>query len=436
MIWESRDMHRKIISRYFFYRRSQGWTRERLEAYQDEMLRRLIRHAGRFVPYYRKLFREIGLDAEKFQGRSDLAKIPLLDKETVRTRCRELIADNAAKFGVVWDSTSGSTGTPLHFLLDQGARADKLCALIRSYQWAGYTLGKKAFSLQSYYLRNRCWEYKKLYRVLRFDSNQLKRVNAEEVISILRRWKPRFYMGFPFDLQMLARFAQQAGLTLPSPDSMVTYGETLSTVRRRALQESYSCPVFDFYSQHECVSMIAECEQHFLHLVDDFAYHEIIDSGGSDATEHLRGELVGTGYYNFAMPLIRYRTRDEIILSDDGGPCACGRVFRRVKEIIGKQCDYIETPDGRILGAVMSHSMDRGQGVVMSQCVQDAPDHLYVNLITDESFRDETFQALEADLRKRVGEEMKIEFRQVSQMEKRPGGKTPFLLSKIGNQYT
>jgi phenylacetate-CoA ligase len=428
-------MIRKIIPQYLFYRRSQYQSRERLEAYQDERLRRLIRHAGRFVPYYRKLFREIGLDAEKFQGHSDLAKIPLLDKEIVRTRFRELIADNAAKYGGVWDSTSGSTGTPLHFLVDQGARVNKLCALIRSYQWAGYSLGKKTFSLQSYYLRNRNWEFKKLYRVLRFDSNQLKRESAAEVIPVLRRWKPRFYMGFPFDLQMLARFALQAGLTLPSPDSMVTYGETLSAARREALQEAYGCPVFDFYSQHECVSMIAECEHHSLHLVEDFAYHEIVAADGSDATERLRGELVGTGYYNFAMPLIRYRTRDEIILEQEGEHCACGRVFRRVREIIGKQCDYIETPDGRVLGAVMSHAMDRGQGVVLSQCVQDAPDHIYVNLITDESFRDESLRALEEDLRKRLGGKMKIEFRLVSQLEKRPGGKTPFLLSKIGNQY-
>ena len=429
------DIIPNIAGAYFFYQRSQHWSRGRLEAYQDEMLRRLIQHAGKHVPYYRDLFREIGLDPQLFRGREDMHKIPLLDKEIVRTRQKELIADNAEKFGIVWESTSGSTGTPLRLIVDRGARSNKLVALIRSYQWAGYTLGKKTFSLQSYYLKDADFEYNRLYRVLRFDSNRLKRESAIGVIKVLQKFKPKFFMGFPFDLLMLSRFAAEEGLSIPAPDSMVTYGETLSAHKRASLESAYRCEVFNYYSQHECASMIAECERHSLHLIDDFAYHEIVDNEGQSIGKSGVGELVGTGFYNYAMPLIRYRTRDDIVIDKNSPPCACGRNFTVIKEIIGKQCDYIETPDGRLLGAVMSHSIDNGRGVIVSQCVQDALDHVYVNLVVDETYDEESQRALERDLRKRLGEEMQIDFKIVPQLEKRPGGKTPFILSKIGHEY-
>ena len=429
------DIIPNIAGAYFFYQRSQHWSRGRLEAYQDEMLRRLIQHAGKHVPYYRDLFREIGLDPQLFRGREDMHEIPLLDKEIVRTRQKELIADNAEKFGIVWESTSGSTGTPLHLIVDRGARSNKLVALIRSYQWAGYTLGKKTFSLQSYYLKDADFEYNRLYRVLRFDSNRLKKESAISVIRVLQKLKPRFFMGFPFDLLMLSRFAAEEGLSIPAPDSMVTYGETLSAHKRASLESAYQCEVFNHYSQHECASMIAECERHSLHLIDDFAYHEIVDVEGQSIAKIGTGELVGTGFYNYAMPLIRYRTRDDVVIDKNNPTCACGRNFTVIKEIIGKQCDYIETPDGRLLGAVMSHSIDNGRGVIVSQCVQDALDHVYVNLVVDETYDEESQRALERDLRKRLGEEMQIDFRIVSQLEKRPGGKTPFILSKIGHEY-
>ena len=424
-----------LISRYLFYLRSHKWSRQRLQAYQDHRLCKIVRHAGKNVPYYRKLFQEIGFEAEKFRGRVDMGKIPLLDKEVLRTREEEFMADNAEKYGITWDSTSGSTGTPLHLIVDDSTRVNKLIALIRSYHWAGYTFGKKTFSLQSYYLKNADTEYNGLYRVLRFDSNRLKKETALKVLMTINKIKPKFFMGFPFDFLMLSQFAAEAGMEINPPDSIVTYGETLSDKKRELLESAYKCKVYDYYSHHECAAMIAECKHNTKHLIEDFAYQEIVDENGEELTDGETGELVGTGLYNFAMPLIRYKTRDTVTMESNGWTCVCGRKFRIVRRIFGKQCDYLHTPDGRVLGAVMSHSIDQAKGMVMSQCVQDAVNHVWINMVTDSTFDENSLHELEKGLRKRLGNEMKIDFRKVSQLEKSRGGKTPFILSKIGNVY-
>jgi len=426
-----------VLQRYMFYLASQRWDRRKIESYQDDQLKRIVKHAAENVPYYRNLFREINFDPNKFIGRVDMHKIPVLDKEILRTRKKEFIAENANKYGINWDSTSGSTGTPLHFIVDHATKAHKLAAVIRSYQWAGYFPLKKAFSIQSYTFDNpeaffRHYHFVNLWR---FDAKRFKKATALKVIKMINDIQPKIFIGYPFSIFMLSRFAEKEGLSINPLQSIVTAGETLSERRRALLEAAYVCKVYDFYSHHENVAIITECEHQTKHICEDFAYNEIVDGNGEDASERGIGELVGTGFYNYAMPLIRYKVGDTVILNTEDTTCRCGRHFKAVKEIVGRQNDYIEIPDGRLLGNVLEHSVDNAKGVMLSQCVQDAGNHIYVNLIIDKAYNDESTKALERGLRQRLGDEIKIDFKIVDQLERNKSGKTPFIMSKIGHEY-
>lgn len=127
----------KWMSRYAAYTRSARWSKSKLHAFQDNKLRKIIQYAGKHVPYYRELFAQIGLDTKSFRGRDDLHKIPLLDKETLRTRPEEFISDEAGKLNCRTEKTSGSTGTPLEILLDEESRINKMAASWRAHVWAG-----------------------------------------------------------------------------------------------------------------------------------------------------------------------------------------------------------------------------------------------------------------------------------------------------------
>ncbi|MCF7920344.1 MAG: hypothetical protein K9N06_10585 [Candidatus Cloacimonetes bacterium] len=420
----------RVLERSFFYRRSQHWNSVQLLNFQNARLKKMIRYAGLHVPYYRKLFSEIGLDTLQFRGVEDMQKIPLLDKETVRTRKDELLSDEANERNMTWDSTSGSTGTPLHFVLNDAVMANKIAALLRSFGWAGYMLHSRTLMVQSYYYKNADFQSSRFYNVIRYDSNRLSKTTALKLVAELIRKPVKIIIGFPFDIVMIGRYAAEAGKQIPSPQAIITYGEKLSAERRKLLIEYYHSPVFDFHSMHECSAMISQCPQGNLHLIEDFSYMEIVDANGMKTAT--KGLLAGTNYYNFLMPLIRYNTRDAVQPADR--ICDCGRPFRVVDEIFGKECDAIKTPDGRILGAVMSHSVDKAKGVVMSQCVQDKIDHLIIRIIADSSYDADSQVALEAGLRKRVGNEMKLDFEIVSSLEKTPGGKTPFIISRIKDQ--
>ena len=138
----------QVFGRFMFYQRSQHWSRQRLEDHQNAKLKEVVKYAGKHVPYYRKLFKEIGLDVESFRGLEDIEKIPLLDKEQLRTRADEFIADGATQKRHEWVKTSGSTGTPLKILVSEQGRANMTAAMFRAMWWAGYRPYRKRFLIK------------------------------------------------------------------------------------------------------------------------------------------------------------------------------------------------------------------------------------------------------------------------------------------------
>ncbi|MBT7469026.1 MAG: hypothetical protein HN692_01305, partial [Candidatus Cloacimonetes bacterium] len=225
------------------------------------------------------------------------------------------------------------------------------------------------------------------------------------------KFKPKIIIGFPFDITMIAKFATEKNISIHSPKTIITYGETLSLKRRLLLEKYYQTKIYNFFSMHECSAMISECENGNLHIIEDFGYTEILDKNDNYSDN---GTLIGTSFYNYSMPLIRYKIGDQVEM--EKSKCNCKRNFRIVKEIVGKQCDYIETPAGKILGAVMSHSIDNAKGVIVSQCIQDSKNHLVIKLVIDKFYNEISEKKLEADLRKRIGNKMKIDFEMVTQL--------------------
>ncbi len=427
-IWE---IPISVLFHYIKYNVIQYKDQDSIKNFQLKKIRALLTHCHQNVPYYRDLFKNIGLNDPDKISWSDFQQIPLLDKETIRRNPDLFIADNAEKFGITKDSTSGSTGSPLHFLLSNSIQANKIAALLRSFNWAGYSFFMPTLNVQSYYFQDRDFKFNPFYRSLRFDSNRLSKQSCISLSEQIKKVKPKIILGFPFDIVSIARFLTEESIKIPLPKAVITYGETLSDRRRELIERFYQAPVYDFYSMHEGSAMISQCNKGSYHLIEDFSYMEIIEQKTEDQIN--QGNLVGTNYYNYTMPFIRYKIRDNVELSDE--KCTCGRSFRVIKKILGKQCDYIQTEDGRFLGAVMSHSIDQAGGVILSQCIQESLTKITVNLIVDKDYNHQSQQNLESGFRKRLGNKMEISFKIVDQLEKIKSGKTPFIISKIGNKY-
>jgi phenylacetate-CoA ligase len=136
--------------------------------------------------------------------------------------------------------------------------------------------------------------------------------------------------------------AAQLGVDLKAlPLRVGVFGaEPWTDSMRRHIESATNIHAFDIYGLSEIIGpgVAIECPCHDgLHIFEDHFYPEIIDpESGRVLADGQEGELVLTTLSKWAMPMIRYRTRDITALIP--GACACGRSLRRMRRI-GRRSD-------------------------------------------------------------------------------------------------
>jgi phenylacetate-CoA ligase len=112
-------------------------------------------------------------------------------------------------------------------------------------------------------------------------------------------------------------------------------GETIPDGTREFIAERLGARSAGIYSCQEIGAIACECEAapHY-HVAAENALVEILDESGRDVAPGGRGRVVVTGFYNYAMPFIRYELGD---LAEAGSaPCGCGRAAPIIARIEGR----------------------------------------------------------------------------------------------------
>ena len=93
---------------YYLYslQRRAYWGVEKLEKYQSEQLRRVIRFASKHVPFYGRQFRELGIDVGSIRSRDDLNKLPILRKSEIKRNLNDMISNESSTGSLKMLSTS------------------------------------------------------------------------------------------------------------------------------------------------------------------------------------------------------------------------------------------------------------------------------------------------------------------------------------------
>jgi len=123
--------------------KTQWLTRGGISKLQWRRLRALIDYVYCEVPYYHRIFRERGLKPNDIKTKEDLAKLPVLKKDTVRKNFNDLISRDFPTEKLIASSTGGTTGEPLRFYLTREYRKWASAAAWRAYEWCGFELGDR-----------------------------------------------------------------------------------------------------------------------------------------------------------------------------------------------------------------------------------------------------------------------------------------------------
>ena len=111
-------------------------------------------------------------------------------------------------------------------------------------------------------------------------------------------------------------------------------GGSIPSTRER-IEHAWKARVIDHHGLTEVGPVSFECWESpgDIHLNECEFLCEVLDpSTGAPVEDGQQGELVVTTLGRTASPVVRYRTGDLVVrVSDDDGPCACGRTLARLR---------------------------------------------------------------------------------------------------------
>ena len=392
-----------------------------LTAWQEALLSELLAFAARHVPFYRDLgLARVIADATPSEA---LTAFPVIDKVIVRDNASRFLAENA-KRPLFKGSTSGTTGSPLTLLQDLDAISRENAFIWRQLTWAGLKRGERRAWIRGdlvvpYEIDSPpFWRKNHAENMLMFSSYHLSEQSAGSYIEALARFDPVVIQAYPSSIGFLASWMASSGQRYrgESLKGIVTSSEMLDTDKKTVIEHRFGCRVFDFYGQFERVAEIGTCEQGRQHIVSDYSCVELLPTEGG------LYEIVGTGFNNYVMPLIRYRTGDYVRLDEDPTRCDCGRQFPLVAWVQGRADDSLKLPDGRRVGR-LGHIFKGVDGILEGQIRQDRIDRIDILVVPAAGYGYLAESRLLAQARERLGKAVQIQIAVVDSLERTSNGK-------------
>ena len=431
----SRGRSKKKYSPQFYeyltdLKRIQGYSEDELKLIQDEKLRRIVHYAAKYVPYYKNL----GIDPSTINSVNDLTRLPILDKQTIKSSPHDFRSIQYLSGAIEHFQTSGTSGKPLDIYVTLDClQMDKAFTWLHR-SWAGIQVGDRVAAFQGFPIipvkRNKppFWIYDSFEDRAIFSLQHMSKRNLPAYAKYLMKFQPRFMMGYPASLYIMALFVLDTGIETIRPRAVFTGSETLLPHQRETIELAFGCKVFDHYGLTEFVANIVQCEYGNYHIKEEYGVIEILNAEGKPTAPGEAGEIVATGLNNLAMPLIRYRTGDMAI--PKSGSCPCGRGGALVERIMGRVEDVIVTPDGRFLSR-LDFVFKGIANVEEAQLIQEDQNHIQVKIVPKVSYVNQDTRKIHNNLRERLGDEIKIDFEFVDRIPRLPSGKFRYVISKV-----
>lgn len=323
--------------------RTQYLSEADMARYQASLLEALLRHAAREVPFYRDgrlapVLRDGGgLDMERWH------EVPVLTRQQARAAGTALHAERvpeaAGRAGE--NSTSGSTGSPFVFPRSAISTLASQCSYERQLAWFGVARQDSVALIHAVDGDDDRHTPRTPRLVHQLNTSQ----TSVDPLAWLAATSAEHLATSPTFARDLARQIRDKSAPPVRLKTVQTFGEVLDAATRASIADAFKATVIDRYGAQEIGIIATECPHGRHHVQSEMLMLEILAPDGSPAPPGTLGEVVVTGFYNYAMPLIRYSLGDYAALSD--APCACGRRLPVLGRIAGRSRDIFRLEDGR-----------------------------------------------------------------------------------------
>ena len=363
-----------------------------VRALSRQKLVETLRWAITTVPAYQPL---APLLADGNAPEDILRQWPTVAKRDIKQQLERYLCTSLPRSTRLRTFTGGSTAEPLMFYLQKHVTRSREYAFMEDFEArVGFVSGRDlVLSLRGRTVptarrpRGPLWMFEPIRHQLILSSDHLEPRYMPEYLTALRRWQPTYIQAFPSALYPLARWLKDhPAVEITSRiRGILLYSENVFEFQMRLFREVFGCPIVKHYGHSERVLMagsLPDDDRYF--FWPQYGYLELLDEAGQNITEPgVVGEIVGTGFDNKVMPLIRYRTGDLAVLSNRPHPEFPG--YPVVERIEGRLQEFLVMRDGRLIsittmGAAHFNELATVRAI---QYEQREPGRLILKVVTD-----------------------------------------------------
>lgn len=432
--WWHRQRYGGLFSRFVKeFEQRESWSSAEWTNYQESQLTQVLAAAWQ-APYYRQVFEEAGITPETpcFEA---LARLPVLSKEILRHRSRELLTQRSLPKGASIQRSSGTTGTPTEIYYSPNFLQLFIAWLeVRSRRWAGLTFRDRRIMFG---VRKVCsfgqakppfWRFSPAENMAYMSIYHLSPTFMPAYLNFLQEYQPRLIMGYPSAIYTLARFALENGKLPPPARAVITTSETVTPQCRETIESAWQCRLYDSYGATECCFYASECEQGRMHLSPDVGILEILDPKGKPCPPGVVGQAICTGLHNRLHPLIRYNIGDAVAWSPETS-CPCGRQMPILQAVEGRIEDMCFTLDGRAM--LRFDTVFKGiTAIEEAQVIQERLDHFVIKVVPTSNFSTVDEEKIRENMWLHVGW-VKVEIIPVPHIARTEGNKFRAVISNL-----
>lgn len=284
------------------------------------------------VPYYSDRYRRPIHSLAEFKE-----TFGFIDRNIVMSNIDAFVSRRLDKHFYDEGTTGGTSGKPLRLVLPK-KRYQKEWAFLHSvWRNVGFdfdvrgVLRNHRFTLRKDFLVN------PISKEVIFDNFRVDGEYAKTVRDVIRGQGIRYLHAYPSAAYQLFGEWCRAGIEVPQLKAVLTSSETIFDYQRELIERELGIRVYAWYGHSEKLVFAGLCRySNDYHVEPAYGFFELMDEDGNPVNRAGRiGEIVGTGFDNFGMPLIRYRTGDVAEYVSDSCQL-CGRKVPVIRNITGR----------------------------------------------------------------------------------------------------
>lgn len=399
-------------------------NKDKLEKYQETKLQLALKNSRNNTLFYSEII-DNQLDSFSYINKQDILEAPssFFSKQP-----------NTIK---IKGQTSGTTGTPLSLYQSVDSVIAERAFANRHRRWAGFKNGDKRAWIRGDLIvpliqqQAPFWRYSYFENLIMLSSFHMTNDALPQYINAMVDFGVDIIQAYPSSITTLAKYLESIDEYYPAPlKSVITSSESLSQDDKLLIEKRFRCKVFDWYGLFERVAAIGSCEHGRYHILTDYSRVELLPAGEVDGKK--RAEIIGTNFNNSLYPLIRYKTGDHVIISNEQN-CPCGRIFPIIDSIEGREVAPLYTAKGLSIYALDQCSKGV-KGVIGCQYIQKTIGEVIVHVIPGVNFTQNSASALKENIIARFGTGTTVKVIRVNQLHKTKNGKVIQAISLVDKQ--